>query len=228
MGGFGSTVLLYSAAFGHRALGVREVHRAADNLIMSAVPPPGTPVIIVPRTANPRQLQGELIAFKDATMAVRIHGDPGPWDPSLRYSVIWGAPGSRSICNVSFVASKDSAVALRVTSALKAIDLRRDQRFNFDLNVEVRSVLGSSRQTGRLIDISAGGAAVSVDARPGGSQIEVGLQANGYSARVLCDVVDTHVSGDQTVLHLRFRDLSPAQQAFVRNLVGRLVESQAS
>ena len=153
---------------------------------------------------------------------------PQAWDPAVPYSVIWGAPGSRSVCNVTFVASKESAVALRVISALKSIDLRRDQRFNFELNVEVRSVLGSSRQGGRLIDISAGGAAVAVDAKPGGSQVEIGLQANGYSARLLCEVVHTHISGDQTVLHLRFKDLSPPQQAFVRNLVGRLVDTQAS
>lgn len=195
---------------------------------MSAVPPPGTPVVLVQRTANPRQFQGELIAFRDGTMAVRLADGPRTWDPATAYSVIWGAPGSRSICNVSFVACKDSAVAFRTVSALKPIDLRRDQRFNFELNVEVRSVLGTSRQTGRLIDISAGGAAVAVDARPGGSQVEVGLQANGYAARLLCDVVNSHDSGDQTVLHLRFKDLSPPQQAFVRNLVGRLVESQAS
>lgn len=195
---------------------------------MSVAPPPGTPVVVVHRMANPRQFQGELIAFRDGTMAVRVAGGPSTWDPAASYSVIWGAPGSRSICNASFVANKDSAVAFRVVSAVTAVDLRRDQRFNFELNVEVRSVLGSSRQTGRLIDISAGGAAVSVDARPGGSQVEVGLQVNGYAARLLCDVVNSHDNGDQTVLHLRFKDLSPPQLAFVRNLVGRLVESQAS
>ncbi len=195
---------------------------------MSAVPPPGTPVVVVQRTANPRQFQGELIAYRDGTLAVRVAGGPTAWDPATPYSVIWGAPGARTICNVAFVTSKDSAVAFRAVSALKSIDLRRDQRFNFDLNVEVRSVLGTSRQSGRLVDISAGGAAVSVDVKPGGSQVEVGLHANGYAARLLCEVVNTHVNGDQTVLHLRFKDLSPPQQAFVRNLVGLLVESQAS
>lgn len=195
---------------------------------MSAAPPPGTPVVVVQKTANVRQYQGEIIAFRDATLAVRMHSAPETWDAAASYSVIWGAPGSRSLCNVSFVANKDSAVALRVTSALKSIDLRRDARFTFELNVEVRSVLGSSRQTGRLVDVSSGGAAVAVDARPGGSQVEVGLQADGYAARLLCDVVNTRESGEQTVLHLRFKDLTPPQQAFVRNLVGRLVETQAS
>ena len=69
---------------------------------------------------------------------------------------------------------------------------------------------------------------MSVDAKPGGSQIEVGVFANGYAARLLCDVVNTSTAEDQTILHLQFRDLTPPQQAFVRTLVGNLVESQAS
>lgn len=200
-----------------------------DNQSMSVVPPPpGTPVVVVQRTGVPKQWQGELVAFRDATLAVRMSGWPQSWDPAVPYSVIWGAPGSRSICNAAYVASKGEAVALRVTSALKSIDLRKDTRFSVELVAEVRSVLGNSRQQGRLIDVSAGGAAVAVDSRPGGSQIEIGLQANGYAARLLCEVVNTSTSGEQTVLHLRFKDLSPPQQAFVRNLVGRLVDSQAS
>ena len=195
---------------------------------MSAVPSPSTPVVVVQRTSQPKQWQGELIAFRDASLAVRVHDAPQGWDATVPYAVIWGTPGSRSMCSVRFVAHKGDAVAFHATSAVKGIDLRRDQRFSIELNAEVRSVLGNSRQQGRLIDISSGGAAVAVDARPGGSQIEVGLQANGYAARLLCEVVGTHAAENQTVLHLRFKEMTPPQQAFVRNLVGRLVESQAS
>lgn len=195
---------------------------------MSAIPQPGTPLVVIQRNNPPRQWQGELIAFKDSTFAVRVPDGPEAWDATVPYAVIWGVPGSRSLCNVTLVASKDSAVALRLASQPKGIDLRRDPRFNLDLSVEVRSVLGNSRQPGRIIDVSSGGAAVSVDAKPGGSQIEVGVFANGYAARLLCDVVNTSTAEDQTILHLQFRDLTPPQQAFVRTLVGNLVESQAS
>ncbi|MEO8541517.1 MAG: PilZ domain-containing protein [bacterium] len=192
------------------------------------MPPPGTPLVVVQRTAQPKQWQGELIAFRDATLAARITGGPPSWDSAPAYSLIWGTPGSRSMCNATFVANNGTAAAFRVTSAIKAIDLRRDTRFNLELNAEVRSVLGGSRQQGRLVDISSGGAAVAVESRPGGSQIEIGLQADGYSARLLCEVLSTTTSDSQTILHMRFRDLTPPQQAFVRNLVGRLVEQRAS
>ncbi|HNM77669.1 MAG TPA: PilZ domain-containing protein [Tepidiformaceae bacterium] len=195
---------------------------------MSAVPQPGTALVVIQRSDPPRQWQGELVAFKDRTFAVRIIDSPKDWDATVPYAIIWGTPGARTLCNVTLVASKDSAIALRLASQPKAIDLRRDPRFNLDLSVEVRSVLGNSRQPGRIIDVSSGGAAVSVDAKPGGSQIEVGVFANGYAARLLCDVVNTSTAEDQTILHLQFRDLTPPQQAFVRTLVGNLVESQAS
>jgi hypothetical protein len=92
----------------------------------------------------------------------------------------------------------------------------------------VRSVLGSSRQEGRLIDVSFGGAAVALDSRPGGSQVEVGLWADGYGARLLCDVVSSNTGpSGETLLHLRFREPSAPQQAFIRQLVALLIETSA-
>jgi len=195
---------------------------------MSVMPPVGTAVVLVQRSAPPLQWQGELVAVKGTTLAVRLNTGAGSLDATNGFSIIWGAPGSRKLCQVTVVASNDRAVALKLASMPKQIDLRRDERFRLELNIEVRSVLGNSRQQGRLIDISAGGAAISVDARPGGSQVEIGVHANGYGARLLCDVINAREEDDQTVLHLRFKDLSPPQQAFVRNLVGWLVEAQAS
>lgn len=132
------------------------------------------------------------------------------------------------MAHATFTARKDNVAAFRMTSNWKQIDLRKDHRFDLDLVAEVRSVLGNSRQVGRLVDISVSGAAVAVDSRPGGSQIEVGMRVNGYSARLLCDVISSTGSDDHTVLHLRFRDMTPPQLAFVRQLVGHLMEREAS
>ncbi|MBK9544324.1 MAG: PilZ domain-containing protein [Dehalococcoidia bacterium] len=82
------------------------------------------------------------------------------------------------------------------------------------------------RQQGRLIDVSLGGAAAVVESRPGGSQVEIGIAAQGYSARLLCDLVGSSQVGDETVIHLRFKDLTPPHQAFVRNLVAWLLETE--
>ena len=194
---------------------------------MSVVPEPGMPVVVVLRSPEPIQWQGEIVALRDATLAVRVRNSPDAWNSMLQYVIICGQPGSRFTAEASFLARNSEVAAFKLSSRWKPLDLRRDPRFATDLRAEVRSVLGSSRQEGRIIDISMGGAAVSVESRPGGSQLEIGIASDGYAARVLCDVLSSSQAGSETILHLRFRDLTPPQQAFIRQLVASLVQAQA-
>lgn len=203
---------------------------APDNYVMSASPAPGMPVVVVQRTAEPIQWQGELVAVRDASLAIRLAKPPASWDPMLPYFVICGQAGSRVTAPVNFVAHNANVAAFKMTARWKPLDFRRQPRVAADLTAEVRSVLGNSRQAGKIIDISLGGAAVSVDSRPGGSQVEVGIWAGGYGAHILCDVVSSSQGETEVVLHLKFRDLSPPHVAFIRQLVGQLQaqESRAS
>lgn len=185
------------------------------------------PVVIVLRGPEPVQWQGELVAIRDASLAIRVTAPPASWNSMLPYSVICGVAGSRFSAPAHFVANNATVAAFRVTAKWKPLDLRRAPRFATDLKCEVKSVLGNSKQMGRVVDISAGGAAVAVDARPGGSLVEVGVWANGYSAHILCDVVGTGDGGTETVLRLRFRDMTPPQAAFIRQLVHQLMEAEA-
>ena len=192
---------------------------------MSVTPEPGAPVVVVLRSSEPVQWQGEIVALRDASLAVRLPKAPDSWNSLLPYMIICGQPGSRFTAQASFVARNGDVAAFKLTSRWKPLDLRRDQRFSTDLRAEVRSVLGSSRQDGRIIDISLGGAAIAVETRPGGSQIEIGMAANGYGARLLCDVLSSSEVGSDTVLHVRFRDLTPPQHAFIRQLVAGLLQA---
>lgn len=188
---------------------------------------PGTPVVVVLRAPEPLQWHGHVVALRDASLAIRLSDSPPRFDPLMPYILICGEQGSRFSAPARFVAQNGQAAAFKLTSTWKPLDLRRAHRFATDLKAEVRSVLGNSRQTGRVIDISTGGAAVAVDARPGGSQIELGVAANGYSARLLCDVLHVSEVGSDTVLHVRFCDVSPPHQAFIRQLVASLIEAEA-
>ena len=194
---------------------------------MNGAPAPGMPVVVVLRSPQPVQWQGEIVALRDASMAVRVVNAPPSWEPMLPYTVICGTPGSRLTAGAAFVARNGDVAAFKLTARWKPLDLRRDHRFATELQAEVRSVLGNSRQQGRIIDISLGGAAVVLDAKPGGSQVEVGIAAQGYAARLLCDIISSAQAGEETVIHLRFRDLTPTQLAFIRQLVGWLVEVEA-
>jgi hypothetical protein len=141
--------------------------------------------------------------------------------------LILGVPGSRTFAICSFVAAKTDVAAFRINTHWRPLDLRKDRRFQTDLQAEVRSVLGTSRQPGRLVDVSLGGLAVAVESRPGGSQLDVNLWNGGYSALVPCELVRaTPNEKGQTVLHLRFRDLTPPQQAFVRQFVASLMTAE--
>ena len=188
---------------------------------------PGTPITIVRRSNPPEQWSAVVVISRDDSLAARATSPPAAWDPAFTYMVVHGQPGNRSFAICSFVASKDEIAAFRLTTPWRPLDRRLHKRLSADMPVEVRSVLGSSRQAGRLIDISLGGLAVRVEARPGGSQIEVSLWNGGYAATLPCDLVrasDPSESG--CILHLRFRDLSQPQSAFIRQVIGSLSASQ--
>ena len=109
--------------------------------------------------------------------------------------------------------------AFQLLAEWRTVDARDAERYPVALKAEVRSVLGTSRQTGSLVDISATGAAVVVAARPGGRQLEVSLSAGGYAATLPCELVSVREHDESVTLSLSFEGLLPAQQAFVRQVI---------
>jgi hypothetical protein len=198
---------------------------------MATIVAPGTRLTIVRRSSPPAQWTAVAVAGREDSIAARVTAPPPAWDSDFPYMLIRGSPGSRTFAMCSFVASKAEVAAFRITAPWRPLDLRKDRRFHTDLQAEVRSVLGTSRQPGHLVDISLGGLAVVVESRPGGSQLDVSLWNRGYSATVPCELARASPSDDgQTVLHLRFRELTAPQRAFVRQFVATLMaaEGQAS
>lgn len=184
---------------------------------------PGKQISIVRRTDPPGQWVADIVAVRDDSVALRMPEAVASWDADAVYLLIAGVSGSRRVAPASYFAHKNSAVAFKLRGPWKPLDLRKDRRFQADMQVEVRSVLGSSRQAGRLVDISMGGLAIAVDTRPGGNQVEARLYSSGYSAQVICDIVRTTQSGPSTILHLRYHELTAPQAAFIRQLIASLV-----
>jgi len=184
---------------------------------------PGSAVTIVKRSTPPEQWSATVVVSREDSIAARAASPPAAWDPGHSYMISFGPQGARLYAICSFVASKDEIAAFRLTTPWRQLDRRAHRRHTIDLPLEVRSVLGSSRQSGRLIDISLGGLAVRVETRPGGSQLEVNLWNGGYAATVPCELVRAE-EGPQGghILHLRFRDLSAPQNAFVRQFIASL------
>lgn len=185
--------------------------------------PPGSVVTIVKRSTPPEQWSATVVVSREDSIAARAASPPAAWDPGHPYMISFGPQGARFYAICSFVASKDDVAAFRLTTPWRQLDRRARRRHAVDLPLEVRSVLGSSRQPGQLVEISLGGLAIRVPALPGGSQLEVNLWNGGYAATVPCERIRAEEAPQGGhILHLRFRDLSPLQNAFVRQFIASL------
>lgn len=197
---------------------------------MSEFPKPGTPVTVILRAGAGPQWRGEIAAVRDGGLAVRVAGEMPAWDGRAVYVIVAQRGTERLRLEGVYIGHTGSAVAFRALGAWQPVNRRAHPRFAAGYRAEVRSVLGTSRQDGQLVDISLGGAAVRVESRPGGRQVLVRVYAGAFSSELLCDVVGADEGNDGTVLHLSFAELAPAQRAFVRQIVEELSgqERQAS
>lgn len=205
---------------------VKPAGAAADTCSeMEHQPGPGTPVTVVQRGASPVQWAGEIAAVREGGVAVRVAQGPAEWDAGARYSVVALVTGAKLVLPAAYLAHNERAVAFRALGPWQRLEQRRHPRYAVDLSAEVRSVLGNSRQGGRVVDISLGGMAVRVPSRPGGRQVRVGVAAGAYSSELLCTVVGAEEQADGVLLRLAFSELLPAQRAFVRQLIAGLEEA---
>ena len=180
----------------------------------------GTPVVVVRVSANPPpQHHGEVAKLGTSGLAVRLAGDPTltPGEPVL---LVAAGAFPRIAARGRFAASQGALCAFQLDGSWRSLDPRRETRYQMRLDAEVRSVLGTSRQAGAILDISPSGASVAVPVRPGGRQVELFLGVTGYAAALPCEVLGATEAEESAVLHLRFGDLSPAQLAFLRHVIG--------
>ncbi len=177
-------------------------------------------VVMLPGRRPPELRGASVLAAKGRRIAL-VFSTGERVEAGAEVLLIHGAVGDRLGARARCIGAKEAAFVLQVLGPWQSFDGRSDPRFQVDLEVEVRSVLGGSRQTGTVVDISLGGAAVRVASRPGGKAIELGVNAAGFASHLPCEVVGVTEGETSVVLHLRFEALAPPQRAFLRNLVAR-------
>lgn len=180
----------------------------------------GMPVVVV-RVGEtpPPQYRGEIVNLRSNGLAVRL-AVAAPFVPGEAVLVIVVASAPRLAVRARFAAAQGNLCALQTEGEWRSLEARRHTRHPLEIEAEVRSVLGTSRQPGSIVNISPGGASVAVTRRPGGRQIELGVAIAGYSATLPGEVVGVTETEGSITLHLRFGELSPAQQAFLRHVIG--------
>jgi hypothetical protein len=193
---------------------------------MDGVPSAGTPVTVVLRGNKPAQWPGRVAAVRDGGIAVQLAGEMPSWDATAQYVLVAVDGDVRLTQRVAYIGHTERAVAFRSQGGWQRMDRRSYPRYRADFRVEVRSVLGGSRQDGRLVDISMGGLAVRTESRPGGRQVQVRIWAGAFSSELLCTVLRADEQDNCVVLRLQYVELLPSQRAFVRQVIDGL--SQAS
>lgn len=186
------------------------------------MPVTGTTVAVIWRSkAGPGSARGRLRTIAGDGVAVDIDGEL-PWEPDSEVLLVAGEVGHRQVAKARYVMSRGNVAIFNLTVHFRPFDLRGQTRYPVFAKTEVRSVLGQSRQSGQVLDISLGGLAVEVGSKPGGKIVEVPLQLYGYAATLPCEVVGAAGEEGHVILHLKFAELTPAQLAFVRNALERL------
>lgn len=185
----------------------------------------GASVVVMLAAVRPPELRpASVLACRGERIVVRFESGFGVELDAIAL-VIHGTLGHRLVARAQCSGTKEGVYAFRIISAWQPFDGRLAPRYSMALPAEVRSVLGSSRQAGQLLDISLGGASVVVPTRPGGKSVDLGLTSGGFASRLPCEVVGTTERDDSVILHMRFEALAPPQTAFLRRLIA-LAESE--
>jgi hypothetical protein len=190
----------------------------ADTHFVESPAETGMAITVVHRTQPPVQYTGEISASRRTAVAVRFEKAPNLDTPDEMLLII-GPAGARSMATGKFVASQGNVVAFTLLTSWQQLDLRKSPRRALDGMVEVRSVLGQSRQEGYITDISTGGIAVTVRSKPGGNAVELKISRDGFASHIRCRVASVTAGPESVTLHMEYDNLSPPQQAFIRQLV---------
>lgn len=137
------------------------------------------------------------------------------------------AVGQNMMATAELVGRRGNAWMARVTREWRPADARRYPRFRLEVGAWVRDGCSGPQIAGRLIDISAGGAAIETAARPGSSTVFATILHESFAGTLPARVVSI-TPGDEGrhVLHLEFgSNLEAYQCAFIRTLVEKAAEA---
>jgi len=187
----------------------------------------GTALVVIQKGAVPVQREGVVVAVKGTALALRID-ESAAWSDAAETVLIISHAEGRSRASARYVACQNDVYAFALTSRWQRLELRSSPRYRLDLGVRVSSVLGQSRQDGKMVDVSLGGLAVRVPTKPGGGAVEVEINRDGFTSHLRCEIVGSVAEESSVLLRLRYAELNHVQLAFVRRLVRSALEDPAA
>ncbi len=122
--------------------------------------------------------------------------------------------------NVRVVKHDDEKIVANLESEWMLLDRRRDPRTAVDLPVRLLPRQTRKFTFGKMLDVSATGAAVEVAGEFPHDRLRLRLTKDGFSGNFDCDVVGTRKGQKgMTILHLMFRTANAQNSAVMRRVL---------
>lgn len=186
-------------------------------------------VIVQASSVPPRQIPGELTGTRGELIAVVVQVDeerPLSFAPGEPVIVVCDGPEGRSAARATFMGSDKDAFWFQVPGNPWVVEERRVPRTVVNEACEVVGATLGERVNGTIMDISEGGARISVPEHVGESRLDLNFIEGGQPVSVPTVLLACTKNEDHSELRVRFDKLTRPQELAVRRYVDRWVKER--
>jgi PilZ domain len=189
-------------------------------------PLPGWPITVIRMVRSAGVQHSGLVTTALARVLVVTAEGVDTWRANDKAVLAAGEHGQRLVTLGEVASIKANRAVLLAPADWRCLDLRTSERHEIRLTVAI--LFAGKRETvsGQTIDISRGGLAVETGGSIEAGDVEVLMRWNGFESHLPCSIVEVRDDGARHILHMRFRDLSGHQTAFVRSVVSEIEERE--
>ncbi len=213
-------------SFGGRLSGFRLVEQpgAGSRLVMAVS------VVVVQASMNPtRQVPGEIIVTRGDLAGIAIPVDeesPVAFRSGEPVIIVGDGPEGRAAARASFMGSDKDAFWFQVPGIPWVVEGRRVPKLILSEACEVVGSTLGERVRGTIMDISEGGARISVPEHVGESRLDLKFVEGTDPVSVPSVLLACVKEQDHSELRVRFDKLSRPQELAVRRYVDRWVKER--
>lgn len=186
-------------------------------------------VIVQASSVPPRQIAGALTATRGELVAIAAEVDdehPLTFKPGEPVIIVRDGPDGRAAVRATFMGSDKDAFWFQVPGNTWVVEERKAPRPVVDEACEVVGATLGERVHGTIMDISEGGARISVPEHVGESRLDLKFVESGSPASVPSVLLACTKEEDHSELRVRFDKLTREQELAVRRYVDRWVKER--
>lgn len=195
-----------------------------DDIGPIARPVIGAPATVIPRGDGPGA-RGTLIADRLFAITLAVPGSPWQYGDDVIISV--GERGETVAALARFREARPGQAVFTRQSPWRPFNRRAFERYRVSIAADLAAP--PHRYPATVVDVSLGGCAVETGTPPPGDATPLTLEWPGLPAPLTVAIVRTRETAPgRFTWHLRFEPLTPAAEAFLRELVATLAAALQS